>query len=62
MRDKGVGAYTPNNKRLARKQKGMSWLTKPLSGLLIDITGVLYESGTGGGTAIPGSSAAIERY
>ena len=39
----------------------MSWVTKPLSGLLIDITGVLYESGAGGGSAIPGSSAAIER-
>jgi len=39
----------------------MSWLTKPLAGLLIDITGVLYESGAGGGSAIPGSCSAIER-
>lgn len=39
----------------------MSWLTKPLAGLLIDITGVLYESGAEGGSAIHGSPAAIER-
>jgi len=39
----------------------MAWATKPLAGLLIDITGVLYESGVGGGWAIPGSCAAIER-
>jgi len=64
VRDRGDGAYIPNNKRYARKAEKelMSWLTKPLSGLLIDITGVLYESGAGGGTAIPGSPAAIERY
>lgn len=35
------------------------WLEKPIKGLLIDITGVLYESGKD--KAINGSIEAIER-
>ncbi|KAH7639368.1 hypothetical protein DERF_005636 [Dermatophagoides farinae] len=36
-----------------------SWLSKPIKGLLLDITGVLYESGTS--VAIPGSVEAISK-
>ncbi|XP_069953328.1 phospholysine phosphohistidine inorganic pyrophosphate phosphatase isoform X1 [Cherax quadricarinatus] len=38
-----------------------SWLAEPIKGLLLDITGVLYESGEGFGTAIPGSVEAVKR-
>ena len=36
------------------------WHKRPISGVLLDITGVLMESG-GGGTAIPGSADAVKR-
>ena len=36
------------------------WNKKPISGVLLDITGVLMESG-GGGTAISGSAEAVKR-
>ena len=36
--------------------------TEGVKGLLLDVTGVLYESGPGGGTVIPGSVDAINRY
>ena len=32
-----------------------------IQGVLLDITGVLYDSGPGGGTAIPGSIEAVQR-
>ncbi|XP_076060407.1 phospholysine phosphohistidine inorganic pyrophosphate phosphatase [Oratosquilla oratoria] len=38
-----------------------NWLERPIEGVLLDITGVLYESGTGNGTAIPGSVEAFKR-
>ncbi|XP_063611854.1 phospholysine phosphohistidine inorganic pyrophosphate phosphatase-like isoform X1 [Penaeus indicus] len=38
-----------------------SWLEKPIKGVLLDITGVLYESGEGIGTVIPGSVEAVEK-
>lgn len=38
-----------------------SWLSEPIKGVLLDITGVLYEAGEGAGTAIPGSVEAVER-
>ena len=34
---------------------------KPIKGVLLDITGVLYESGEGFGTAIPGSVEALSK-
>ncbi|CAL4149297.1 unnamed protein product, partial [Meganyctiphanes norvegica] len=37
------------------------WIEKPIKGVLLDITGVLYESGEGLGTVIPGSVEAIAR-
>ncbi|KAG7170549.1 Phospholysine phosphohistidine inorganic pyrophosphate phosphatase-like 2, partial [Homarus americanus] len=37
------------------------WLSEPIKGVLLDITGVLYESGEGFGTVIPGSVEAVER-
>ncbi|XP_045601598.1 phospholysine phosphohistidine inorganic pyrophosphate phosphatase isoform X2 [Procambarus clarkii] len=37
------------------------WLKQPIKGVLLDITGVLYESGEGFGTAIPGSVDAVAR-
>jgi len=37
------------------------WLKMPIKGVLLDITGVLYESGEGHGTVIPGSIEAIAR-
>ena len=39
-----------------------SWLqNKNIQGVLLDITGVLYESGQHGGTVIPGSVDAVAR-
>ncbi|KAK7081838.1 hypothetical protein SK128_017367, partial [Halocaridina rubra] len=38
-----------------------NWLEKPIEGVLLDITGVLYESGEGIGTVIPGSVNAVKR-
>ena len=35
--------------------------SKNIKGILLDITGVLYDSGGSGGSPIPGSIAAIER-
>ncbi|KAK6185350.1 hypothetical protein SNE40_007603 [Patella caerulea] len=35
------------------------WTQKPINGVLLDITGVLYESGNGGGNAINGSISAV---
>lgn len=37
------------------------WLDNPVEGVLLDITGVLYESGEGFGTVIPGSVNAVQR-
>jgi len=37
------------------------WLTRKIEGVLIDITGVLYNSSEEGGEVIPGSVQAIER-
>ncbi|XP_042891799.1 phospholysine phosphohistidine inorganic pyrophosphate phosphatase-like isoform X2 [Penaeus japonicus] len=38
-----------------------SWLDRPIKGVLLDITGVLYESGDGKGVVIPGSVKAVEK-
>ena len=38
------------------------WLEKAVKGVLLDITGVLYNSGQGSGEAIPGSINAVNRY
>jgi phospholysine phosphohistidine inorganic pyrophosphate phosphatase len=38
-----------------------SWLSRPINGVLLDITGVLYNSGSGDGEAIAGSIDAVER-
>lgn len=38
-----------------------SWLKTKVSGVLLDITGVLYNSGDSGGYAIPGSVEAVEK-
>lgn len=37
------------------------WLAKPIGGVLLDITGVLFESGPDGGVAIEGSVDAVKR-
>lgn len=37
------------------------WYEKKICGALLDITGVLYDSGPNGGTAIPGSIEAVKR-
>lgn len=37
------------------------WLQNPIEGVLLDITGVLIESGEGIGTLIPGSVNAVQR-
>lgn len=39
-----------------------AWNLKKISGVLLDITGVLYDSGPGGGTAISGSVEAVKRF
>eukprot|EP00118_Oscarella_pearsei_P011952 m.84194 g.84194 ORF g.84194 m.84194 type:complete len:269 (+) comp36391_c0_seq1:29-835(+) len=39
----------------------MSWAKRSIQGVLLDITGVLYNSGEGDGTAIPGSVEAVHR-
>lgn len=38
-----------------------TWLHKPIRGVLLDITGVLYNSGPGGGTVIEGSVEAVRK-
>ena len=35
---------------------------RQVSAVLLDVTGVLYESGDGGGTVIKGSPEAVEKY
>ena len=35
---------------------------RQISAVLLDVTGVLYESGEGGGAVIKGSPEAVERY
>ncbi|CAB4005495.1 Phospholysine phosphohistidine inorganic pyrophosphate phosphatase [Paramuricea clavata] len=42
-------------------QSKPGWLQKAVKGVLLDITGVLYNSGQGLGQAIPGSINAVER-
>ncbi|XP_031570156.1 phospholysine phosphohistidine inorganic pyrophosphate phosphatase-like [Actinia tenebrosa] len=37
------------------------WLDNKIRGILLDISGVLYNSGQGGGTVIPGSVDAVQR-
>ena len=37
------------------------WLVRKIEGVLIDITGVLYNSSEEGGAVIPGSVQAIEK-
>lgn len=39
----------------------MAW-TDNVKGVLLDVTGVLYNSGPSGGTPIPGSKEALEQY
>ena len=38
------------------------WNKRPIGGVLLDVTGVLFESAPGGGVAIPGSVEAIKRF
>jgi len=38
-----------------------AWLRRKIRGILLDISGVLYNSGEGGGEAIPGSVEAVEK-
>ena len=42
-------------------QSKPGWLQKAVKGVLLDITGVLYNSGQGLGQAIPGSINAVQR-
>lgn len=37
------------------------WLVRKIQGILVDITGVLYNSGEDDGEVIPGSVEAIEK-
>ena len=56
--------YIDKNWRVTQtyKIKTMSlWNKKPIRGVLLDITGVLFESAPGGGVAIPGSAEAVKR-
>ena len=39
----------------------MSWAKKPIKGVLLDITGVLYDGTATGGQAISGSVEAVDR-
>ena len=39
-----------------------SWLQSKIQGVLLDISGVLYNSGQCGGELIPGSVEAVERW
>ena len=38
-----------------------TWLCRKIHGILLDISGVLYNSGGNGGSAIPGSVEAVEK-
>lgn len=38
-----------------------TWLCRKIHGILLDISGVLYNSGGGSGSAIPGSVEAVEK-
>ena len=38
-----------------------AWTKTKVGGMLLDITGVLYDSGPGGGKAINGSVEAVKR-
>lgn len=38
------------------------WLQKRIKGVLLDISGVLYNSGKDGGSLIEGSVQAVEKY
>ena len=38
-----------------------TWLCRKIHGILLDISGVLYNSGVDGGSAIPGSVEAVEK-
>ena len=38
------------------------WLSKKIQGILLDITGVLYNSGEGSGYAIQGSVEAVKKW
>ena len=48
---------------MARKGPVGEWYknSKNIRGFLLDISGVLYDSGEGGGTAIQGSVEAVKR-
>lgn len=38
-----------------------AWLARKIRGILLDISGVLYNAGEGGGEAIPGSVEAVKK-
>ena len=63
--DLDIYRFRPNiifSRRKARaKESNMSWTKTPIRGVLLDITGVLYNSGEGDGEAIPGSVEAVAR-
>lgn len=46
---------------IAASEAMSGWLAKPIGGVLLDITGVLFESGPDGGVAIEGSVDAVKR-
>lgn len=46
---------------MAAKHGKPRWLCKKVTGVLLDITGVLYNSNEGGGEVIEGSVTAVQR-
>lgn len=38
-----------------------AWLRKKIGGILLDISGVLYNANEGGGEVIPGSAEAVKK-
>lgn len=56
-------SFFPASKMASGEETGKRppWLIRKIEGVLIDITGVLYNSSEEGGEVIPGSVQAIER-
>lgn len=46
---------------MADRLPSVPWIRRKIGGILLDISGVLYNSGEGGGEVIPGSVEAVQK-
>lgn len=61
MKECDINAHAPQVPTSAMAETGWPGCASSLKGVILDLCGVLYDSGEGGGVAIPGSVEALKK-